>query len=312
MRSRGWIVLRSRTIGANGIAMSPASEMRVAPRARQSSGPMPGADDRSPVVLVRGAGEMASAAAWRLYMANIRRICMTELDAPLCVRRAVSFSTALESGSHSVEGVMASAARDQEGIERAWAQGQIAIVPRAHWDALRNLSPAVVLDAILAKRNVGTKMSDAPLVIALGPGFVAGHDCHIVIETNRGHDLGRILTSGSAQPNTGVPGDIAGHTAARVLRAEADGVFLSERKIGDRVELGETVGVIDGTPVTAAVGGILRGLIRPGTQVSRGLKLGDVDPRAKPEYCNTISDKARAIAGSVLEAVMRSHRISSS
>ena len=290
--------------------MSPASEMRIAPPPHRNSEPMPGSDDRSPIVLIRGAGEMASAAAWRLYMANIRRICMTELDAPLCVRRAVSFSTALESGSHSVEGITASIARDREQIERAWAQGQIAIVARAHWDALRNLSPAVVIDGILAKRNLGTKMSDAPLVIALGPGFVAGHDCHIVIETNRGHDLGRILTSGSAQSNTGVPGDIAGHTAARVLRAEADGVFLSERKIGDRVELGEIVGVVDGTPVTAAVGGILRGLIRLGTHVPRGLKLGDVDPRAKSDYCNTISDKARAISGSVLEAVMRSHRVS--
>lgn len=288
--------------------MSPASKTHAAAPPQESSGSEAG--DRSPIVLVRGAGEMASAAAWRLYMANIRRICMAELDAPLCVRRAVSFSTALETGRHSVEGVMARVARNREGIERAWAQGHVAVVARAHWDALRNLSPAVVIDAILAKRNIATRMSDAPLVIALGPGFVAGHDCHIVIETNRGHDLGRILTSGSAQENTGVPGDIAGHTAARVLRAGADGMFRSERKIGDRIEPGEIVGVIEGTPVTAAVGGILRGLIRPGTSVRRGLKLGDVDPRAKPEYCDTISDKARAIAGSVLEAVMRSHRVS--
>lgn len=263
----------------------------------------------SPLVLIKGAGEMASAAAWRLYMANIRRICMTELDAPLCVRRTVSFSTALEGEIVVVEGVEACTARNRAEIERAWAQGQIAVVAQSHWSALRDLSPAVVVDAILAKHNTGTQLSDAPLVIALGPGFVAGRDCHCVIETNRGHDLGRILTDGCAQPNTGVPGDIAGHTAARVLRADADGMFHSDRAIGDRVEAGEVIGTVAGTPVTAAVSGVLRGLIRPGTQVTRGLKLGDVDPRAKPDYCHTISDKARAIAGSVLEAVMRRYRV---
>ncbi|MGA8159155.1 MAG: selenium-dependent molybdenum cofactor biosynthesis protein YqeB [Rhodoplanes sp.] len=263
----------------------------------------------SPLVLIKGAGEMASAAAWRLYMANIRRICMTELDAPLCVRRTVSFSTAVEGEPVVVEGVEACAARNRAEIERAWAQGRIAVVAQSHWSALRDISPAVVVDAILAKHNTGTRLSDAPLVIALGPGFVAGHDCHCVIETNRGHDLGRILTEGCAQPNTGVPGDIAGHTAARVLRADADGVFHSDRAIGDRVEAGEVIGTVAGMPVTVAVGGVLRGLIRPGTQVTRGLKLGDVDPRAKPEYCHTISDKARAIAGSVLEAVMRRYRV---
>jgi xanthine dehydrogenase accessory factor len=263
----------------------------------------------SPLVLIKGAGEMASAAAWRLYMANIRRICMTELDAPLCVRRTVSFSTAVEGEPVVVEGVEACAARNRAEIERAWARGRIAVVAQSHWSALRDLSPAVVVDAILAKHNTGTRLSDAPLVIALGPGFTAGHDCHCVIETNRGHDLGRILAEGCAQPDTGVPGDIAGHTAARVLRADTDGVFLSNRAIGDRVEAGEVIGTVAGMPVTVAVGGVLRGLIRPGTQVTRGLKLGDVDPRVKPEYCHTISDKARAIAGSVLEAVMRRYRV---
>lgn len=234
---------------------------------------------------------------------------MTELDAPLCVRRTVSFSTALEGKTVVVEDVEACVARDRAEIERTWARGRIAVVAQSQWSALHDLSPAVVVDAILAKHNTGTRLSDAPLVIALGPGFVAGCDCDCVIETNRGHDLGRILTKGCAQPNTGVPGDIAGHTAARVLRAEADGVFLSDRAIGDRVDAGEVVGTVAGTLVTVAVGGVLRGLIRPGTQVTRGLKLGDVDPRAKPEYCITISDKARAIAGSVLEAIMRHYRV---
>ena len=142
-------------------------------------------------------------------------------------------------------------------------------------------------------------------MIALGPGFTAGVDCHLVIETNRGHDLGRIIASGSAEPNTGVPGDIAGHTDERVLRAPAAGTFDSQRAIGDSVRRNDVIGQVAGQPVTARLDGMLRGLIRPGTAVTAGLKLGDIDPRAKREHCDTISDKARAIAGAALEAVMR-------
>ncbi len=259
----------------------------------------------SPVVLIRGAGEMASAVAWRLYMANIRRICMMELDTPLCVRRTVSFCAALESGQANVEGVEARPASNLAEVEQLWRAETIAVVGRRWWDGIAGLTADVVVDAILAKHNVATAMTDAPLVIALGPGFVAGRDCHLVVETNRGHHLGRIIEQGSAEPNTGVPGDIAGHTEARVLRAAHAGLFTSKRHIGDRVESGAVVGFVDATPVVAAIGGVLRGLIRPGTQVTSGLKLGDVDPRAKQEHCHTISDKARAIAGAVLEGVMR-------
>jgi xanthine dehydrogenase accessory factor len=261
----------------------------------------------SPIVLIRGAGEMASAVAWRLYMANIRRICMTELDAPLCVRRTVSFCTALEAGCARVEGMEACAAASLAEVKQAWREGRIAVVGRSRWDSIADLAPDVVVDAILAKRNIGTHVGDAPLVIALGPGFVAGRDCHLVIETNRGHHLGRIITEGAAEPNTGIPGDIAGHTEARVLRSAIAGVFKSERQIGDRVAPGETVGYVAGVPVTASIGGILRGLLRTGTEVSNGVKLGDIDPRARPDYCHTISDKARAIGGAVLEGVMRHH-----
>ena len=248
---------------------------------------------------------MASAVAWRLYMANIRRICMTELDAPLCVRRTVSFCRAIEEGGTQVEGVEACPARTLAEVERAWCEGRIAVVGRSQWDSIADLAPGIVVDAILAKRNLGTKITDAPLVITLGPSFVAGRDCHFVIETNRGHQLGRIVTEGAAEPNTGVPGNIAGHTEARVLRSPANGVFESNRRIADRIADGDIVGRVGEIPVVAAIGGILRGLIRPGTQVSAGLKLGDIDPRARPDYCYTISDKARAIAGAVLEGVMR-------
>lgn len=259
----------------------------------------------SPLVLIRGAGEMASAVAWRLYMANFRRICMTELDAPLCVRRMVSFSTAIEAGESSVEGVTARTCRNLNEIEVAWRDARIAVVPQTFWSALRNIKPDVLVDCILAKHNVATHITDAALVVALGPGFVAGQDCHLVIETNRGHHLGRIIVDGTAAPNSGVPGDIAGHTVARVLRSPANGVFFSERKIGERMLEGDIVGMVSQEPVTAAVGGILRGLIRSGTYVTRDLKIGDIDPRATPDYCHTISDKARAIAGAVLEGLMR-------
>ncbi|MCC7168180.1 MAG: EF2563 family selenium-dependent molybdenum hydroxylase system protein [Rhodospirillales bacterium] len=256
------------------------------------------------LIRIKGAGEMASAVAWRLYRAHFGRIVMTDLEQPLCVRRTVSFCEALIDGMATVEGVTAQAARDETDIASIWRQDRIAVMPAslAHEEAP---TPDILIDAVLAKRNLGTHLADAGLVIGLGPGFTAGIDCHVVIETNRGHELGRVLEHGSAQPNTGVPGDIAGHTQARVLRAPRLGVFLSERSIGDRVVKGETIGTVEGVPVPAELGGILRGLIRPGTLVEAGLKIGDIDPRAQPHYCRTISDKARAIAGAVLEAVLR-------
>lgn len=259
----------------------------------------------SPFILLKSAGEMASAIAWRLYMANLRRICMLDLENPLCVRRRVSYCTALESGAAAVEGVEARSARTASEIEAAWNAGKIAVVRTDDWQRLQGLAPDVVIDAILAKRNLGTRKDEARLVIALGPGFEAGKDCHIVIETNRGHDLGRIIVSGSAEPNTGSPGEIAGYANERVVRAPAAGAFRTERNIGDVVRRDEVIGDVAGHPVTARLDGILRGLIRPGTAVLAGMKLGDIDPRGRLEYCDTISDKARAIAGAALESVMR-------
>ncbi len=247
---------------------------------------------------------MASAVAWRLYMANLRRLCMLDLDRPLCVRRRVSFCVALQNGGASVEGVRARQARTLREVDAAWEAGAIAVMRTSDWPAAGR-RPDVVVDAILAKRNTGTSIADAPLVIALGPGFRAGADCHLVIETNRGHDLGRILVEGSAAPNTGRPGEIAGYTVERVLRSPADGVFLSDLDIGRRVRKGELIGHVGSAPVASALDGVLRGLIAPGTEVQRGTKLGDVDPRGTVENCGTISDKARAIAGAVLEGILR-------
>jgi xanthine dehydrogenase accessory factor len=248
---------------------------------------------------------MASAVAWRLYMANMRRICMLDLERPLCVRRRVSFCVALQAGETAVEGVSARAARTREEIAAAWKRDAIAVVSTTDWERLRGAMPDVLVDAILAKGNTGTSIGDAPLVIALGPGFNAGVDCHLVIETNRGHDLGRIIVAGCAAPNTGRPGEIAGYTTERVLRSPAAGVFVSRLDIGHRVRKGDLVGQVGEAPVSAAIDGVLRGLIASHTQVRAGMKVGDVDPRGRIEDCESISDKARAIAGAVLEGILR-------
>ncbi|MBI1942350.1 MAG: EF2563 family selenium-dependent molybdenum hydroxylase system protein [Betaproteobacteria bacterium] len=259
----------------------------------------------SPFVLLKGAGEMASAVAWRLYMANMRRICMLDLERPLCVRRRVSFCVALQAGETNVEDVRAQAARNRREMEAAWKRDAIAVMLTTDWTRLRGAAPDVLVDAILAKRNTGTRIEDAPLVIALGPGFDAGVDCHLVIETNRGHDLGRVIAEGCAAPNTGRPGDIAGYTAERVLRSPAAGMFISPLDIGHRVRKGDIVGRVGEMPVAAAIDGVLRGLIGSHTEVRAGMKLGDVDPRGRVEDCDSISDKARAIAGAVLEGILR-------
>ncbi len=257
------------------------------------------------MVGIKGAGEMASAVAWRLYMAGFPSIFMLETAAPRAVRRAVAFCEAVYDGSQTVEGVAALQAAGVEQFQATWDAGKIAVTVDPGWETLRRVRPEVLVDAILAKKNVGTTKEAADLVIGLGPGFVAGRDVHFVIETHRGHNLGRIITAGAAEANTGIPGAIDGITTARVLRAPAAGVFRSERKIGDLVRKGDGIGCVGGAEVAASSTGVLRGLIRPGTWVSQGLKIGDIDPRGVVSYCFTISDKARAIAGSVLEAVLR-------
>jgi xanthine dehydrogenase accessory factor len=262
---------------------------------------------RELIIAIKGAGELASAAACRLYMANFRCIFMMETAMPLAVRREVSFCEAVHRGSTTVEGVEALRASGAERFKSIWDQGNIVVTVDAEWNTLRDMRPDVLVDAILAKKNLGTRTNDAPLVIGLGPGFVAGEDVHCVIETQRGHNLGRIITAGSAEPNTGVPGRVDGIAAERVLRSPADGEFLSSCRIGDSVEKGDAVGRVGDTQVVGRIGGVLRGLIRPGTWVTSGLKIGDIDPRRDVTSCFTISDKARAIAGSVLEAVLRTY-----
>jgi xanthine dehydrogenase accessory factor len=257
------------------------------------------------IVAIKGAGEMASAVAWRIYMSNIRQILMMDTASPQAVRREVSFCEAVLDGCQTVEGVEACRTDNNTAIREAWKQRKIAVAVDPEWKILDRFQPNIVIDAILAKKNLGTRMSEAPLVIGLGPGFVAGQDVHLVIETNRGHNLGKILTSGSAAPNTGIPGSIGGYTEERVLRAPCDGEFKTRCAIGDLVKKDNVIATVAEDAVRAKIDGVLRGLIRSSAHVRQGLKLGDIDPRGNVDYCHTISDKARAISGSVLEAILR-------
>jgi len=256
------------------------------------------------LVVIKGAGEMASGVAWRLRMANLR-VVLTERENPLAVRRRVSFCEAVHDGTSEVEGVRARRIADVSRVPGVLSSGDVPVLVDPEMKCLKTLQPQVLVEATLSKRNTGIRKDAAPLVIALGPGFTAGVDAHMVIETKRGHNLGRIITRGKAEPNTGIPGDIAGETVRRVLRAPADGEFITDVDIGAVVTAGQTVATVAGLPVTAQLGGVLRGLIRPGSMITKGVKVGDVDPRGDPSYVDTISEKARALGGSVLEAIMR-------
>jgi len=240
-----------------------------------------------------------------LYQANIRRIYMMEIPKPLAVRRTVAFCEAIYEESKTVEGVTALFLHSAAKITEVWTEAKIPVLVDPDWKTIGLMPPDVVVDAILAKKNLGTKLAEAPLVIGFGPGFEAGRDTHMVVETNRGHNLGRVLTCGKAESNTGVPGNISGYAAERILRAPTAGVFKANKRLGDKIRCGATVGIVNGLEVQAAIDGVLRGLIHTGTKVSTGLKLGDIDPRGKVEYCDTISDKAIALGGSVLEAILR-------
>jgi xanthine dehydrogenase accessory factor len=255
------------------------------------------------IVLIKGGGEMASGVAQRLVRSGFR-VCITELPEPLAVRRGVSLCEAVFAGQTEVEGLVAKRVEGVEEVRRCWEMGEVPVMIDPPCAIRGILSPDVLVDAILAKKNTGTSIDDAPLVIGLGPGFYAGRDVHFVIETNRGHRLGRVIEEGEAEPDTGTPGDIGGYTWERVLRAPAGGRFLGKRRIGDRIAEGEVVAEIEGVPLQASIAGVLRGILHDGLTAKQGMKVADVDPRAERESCVTVSEKARAIGGAVLEAVM--------
>lgn len=254
-------------------------------------------------VLIKGAGDLATGVAVRLWRAGFK-VAMTELAQPLAIRRSVAFSEAVYTGQATVEDVTARRVAQAAEVEPAWQSNVIPVLVDAPAVSRLVLKPEALVDAILAKRNTGTQLSDAPLVVGLGPGFVAGRDVHAVVETNRGHYLGRVLWSGSAEADTGAPGVVNGVGRERVIYAPAAGVFKPRLAIGAEVKPGDVIGWIDDVPVTAAIGGVLRGLIREGMPLGQGVKMADVDPRGVVDHCWTISDKALSIGGGVLEAIL--------
>lgn len=254
-------------------------------------------------ILIRGAGDLATGIAYRLYQSGYQ-VMMTETAVPTTVRRTVAFSRAVYEGSCEVEGVTAELARSFSHACELVRHGKIAVLIDEKAEILKSYQPEIVIDAILAKHNLGTKIEDAGLVIGVGPGFTAGLDCHAVIETKRGHYLGRVIREGSAIPNTGIPGDIGGYTTERLIRASASGIFQPIAGIGEVVKKDQTVALVDGTPVQAQMDGIVRGMLQEGVRVTEGMKAGDIDARCEQAHCFTISDKARAIGGGVLEAVV--------
>jgi xanthine dehydrogenase accessory factor len=259
------------------------------------------------LVAVKGAGDLATGVMHRLFRAGFA-VMATELPQPTVLRRTVAFAEAVTQGQVRVEGVTACRANSIEEVQAALANESIPIVVDPDGTMLQQMLPSVLVEATLSKYNSGITINDAPIVIALGPGYEAGKDAHAVIETNRGHNLGRVYLEGCAEPDTGVPGTIGGYAGERLLRAPCAGRLYGVRRIGDQVQAGEIVAVVQSdagtTPINATISGILRGLIREGLVVNTGMKVGDIDPRAVREHCFTISDKSRAVAGGVLEAIM--------
>jgi len=259
-------------------------------------------------ILIKGAGEHASGTAHRLFNSGFQ-VVMTDLEQPTAVRRKVSFCSAIFENSIEIEGVFGTVhtTDDFSLLESfTWSYIPVFVDPKAtvrqYW------KPDVVIDARIMKRNIDTNIDDAPLVIAFGPGFQAAHDCHLIIETNRGHELGRIISHGMAEPDTGIPGDIAGCTDTRVFRSPTPGCFTTTHSIGDIVTTGETIGNVGKKPLVATIAGVLRGLLKSELTVTAGQKLGDIDPRNERRYCYTLSDKTRTISGGTLEAILSYYR----
>ncbi|WP_352418377.1 selenium-dependent molybdenum cofactor biosynthesis protein YqeB [Proteiniborus sp.] len=255
------------------------------------------------IVVIRGGGDIASGVAYRLHRSGFK-VLILEIEKPTVIRRTVSFAQAVFDGDTVVEGAKAVKVNSKEEIYKCWENKDIPIIIDEQLNILKEIKADVLIDGILAKKNLGTNKNLAPITIALGPGFEAGVDADVVIETKRGHYLGSLIFEGFAEPDSGIPGIINGYGKERVIKSPADGVIHHISKIGDLVKKDQTIALIEGVPVKASIDGVLRGLIMEGLEVYKGLKIADVDPRGVKEYCNTISEKARAVGGGVLEAIL--------
>lgn len=255
------------------------------------------------LVLIKGAGDLASGVALRLHRAGFK-IIMTDIANPTVIRRTVSFADAVYNGETMVEDVRGVVAKSTLEAFMIMAKGDIPVLIDPEANILNENKFDVVVDAILAKVNYGTKITDAPIVIALGPGFNASVDCHAVIETQRGHNLGRVIYEGSASPNTGIPGNVGGYALERLVKAPTAGVFTPIAKIGDVVEANALLGHVNGVEVRGQITGVLRGILMTGLEVHEGMKIGDIDPRCEVNHCFSVSDKARSLGGAVLEGIL--------
>ena len=260
------------------------------------------------LIIVRGGGDLASGTILKLYKCGFR-VLVLEIAAPSAIRRNVAFSEAVYEGEWQVEDVRCCLAENMDAARKLLDEGRLVLLVDPEGESIAHFRPFAVVDAILAKKNLGTSRSMAPVTVALGPGFEAGVDVDAVIETRRGHNLGRVIYAGCAEKNTGIPGVIGGYGKERVIHSPAEGVLRNVKKITDAVKKGEVIAEVetpDGKiPVEATIDGLLRGLIRDGYPVTEGFKIADIDPRlAEYDNCFTVSDKARCIAGGVLEAIL--------
>lgn len=255
------------------------------------------------IVLIKSGGEVASAVAHKLFRSHFK-VCLTEISQPTAVSRGAAFSEAVYDGEKEIEGVIAKLVKSVGEITEVWKENKLPIIVDSETTIRDNLHPHVLVDAIMAKKNLGTRITDAPLVIGLGPGFQAGKDVHLIIETNNSENLGKVIFSGEAEKDTGVPIPIAGLTFQRVIHSPEDGLFVAQKEIGDTVTAGEMIALVGKQAIKAPITGLIRASLRSGIQVEKGTKLLEIDPEGSIEVCHSIRARMRAIAGGVLEAIL--------
>jgi xanthine dehydrogenase accessory factor len=259
--------------------------------------------ESGPRIFVRGGGDLATGVVYRLHQAGFS-VLVSEIEQPLAVRRLVALAEAIYAGAVEIEGMRGVRALDESGIQAAFDAGAVPVIADPEARLLSSGDWTGLVDGRMRKRPPELLLTAGPMVIGLGPGFTAGKDCHAVVETNRGHHMGRVYWEGSAEADTGIPESVWGYDVDRVLRAPADGILASEAVLGELVQRGETIATVGGRPVKAAFDGVLRGLIHDDLEVREGMKIGDLDPRGEPSYCIQISDKSLAVGGGVLEALL--------
>jgi len=256
------------------------------------------------IAVVRGGGDVASGVIQKLHRTGFR-VLVLEIANPTSIRRTVCFSESIYSGKTVLENIVAVFARNKEEITNAWNKNEVPVVIDTKGDYIKIFKPLIVVDSIMAKKNTGMNKNLAPITVGVGPGFIASVDVDVVVESNRGHNLGKLIFEGMAEPNTAIPGKIEGFTWERVLYSPCEGIFKTHYKIGDIVKKDEIIASVNGENILSKIDGLLRGILRDDTYVSANFKVGDVDPRMdQTNNCYTISDKARAIGGAVLEAVL--------